>query len=406
MIGIGECSQPLTTFELHLPLTHSCILADQPKRMQTNSVIPKPPETPQKGETVLVYGAGKNQIPVIQACRGAGWRVVVIDRDDASPGRELADRFVCLSLRDHERILAATASEDLVGVVARITDHVGLDSSRRLARDRGLASPCPALFEASTSKLALARHCERIGVPTPKRYAEAGARSFEDGPVLVRPDVTIQGKAGIRRVDSIESMRHFLNEAGSLSASGQVDVSKWIDGRDVSVLAHLHRGRSQRLALWDEWVALDDENRIRGVGCGMPSVFQNDLVMKAKFDSLLDRLSKGFPESDTPIVLSLRIDESGVPWIIEIHLGVGGDGIAEVLLPEALPGFDAFQVLALAAAGEAIKDWSGERQPRALLHNAAGWQLVSAENDERLRAKCLDSLPANWHPPASLLPVD
>ena len=353
-----------------------------------------------KSGSLLVYGAGLNQVPLLEAGRREGWRIIAIDRNADAPGATLADRFLCLSLRDHQAIASETRDENLVGVLARITDHVGLESSCRLARDRGLAAPCPDLFAAATSKIALADHCRQAGLRTPRRYPVGLPISFDEGPVILRPDITIRGKAGIRRIESPEALREFLAMTRSLSANGEVDVSAWIEGVDVSVLVHLDRGHAQRLVAWDEWVALDPEGLIHGVGCGMPSLFENDT---AAIDDVLGRLAEAFPKSRGLIALSLRIDPSGHPWVIEIHLGIGGDGIAEKLLPRALANFDAFELLARAQTGEDVGSLMGPCRPSALLRDGKAWRLVEADDVEALRARCLASLPEDWEPPRGLL---
>jgi len=152
------------------------------------------------GPALLVYGAGTNQLPLIEASRRQGYRVIAIDRDANAPGAACADRFHCISLRDHAAIVAATRDEPIQGVVARITDAAGLASAHAFARDRGLPTACPALVEAATSKLALAHAGRRAGLPMPPRVDPDAASPLADGPILVRPDMTRRGKAGIRRV--------------------------------------------------------------------------------------------------------------------------------------------------------------------------------------------------------------
>ncbi len=363
-----------------------------------------PVESPRRDDgrkSLLVYGAGRNQLPLLEAGRRAGWRIIAVDRDAHAPGRSLADRFLCLSLRDHEAIEKELAREKLVGVVARITDHVGLESACRIARDHRLASVCPDLFAAATRKTALAGHCRRAGLRTPERRSPSDPALFEQGPVILRPDVTIRGKAGIRRVDSADALERALPGIRSLSGNGEVDVSRWIDGTDVSILVHLDRGRGRRLALWDEWVALDVEGIIRGAGCGMPSLFEKETRV---IDGVVDRLARAFPESRGLVALSLRIDDANRPWIIEIHLGIGGDGIADRLLPAALPGFDTFEILARTQAGERIDPPDVPARPRALLRDGEEWKLVEAGDAETLRARCLASLPRDWESPRGLLP--
>ncbi|MCA9504704.1 MAG: hypothetical protein KC616_16560 [Myxococcales bacterium] len=351
------------------------------------------------GGSLLVYGAGRNQLPVLDAARRAGWRVVAVDRDAFAPGASLADHFVCESLREHDAILRELVDERLAGVVARVTDRIALDSSSRLARARGLVAPCEALLDASTSKRALARHCADHGLPTPRRFESADAVDWGREAVCLRPDVTIRGKDGIRRIERGDDWSRAWRAAASASANGRVDVSEWVDGIDVSLLVHLDAGRATRLALWDEWVALDEGGAIHGVGCGTPSVFEMD---PSGIDDVVERLGRAFPESRTLVALSLRVDRSGRAFVIEIHVGVGGDAIADRLLPSAWPGYDAFAQLVSVQTGRAASIAAGRPRPRALLRDGEDWRLVAARDGEALRALARATVRDGWTMPFGL----
>lgn len=349
--------------------------------------------------SLLVYGAGWNQVPIIEASRRRGLRVVAIDRDPKAPGAALADRFHCLSLRDHDAIVRATADENLDGIVARITDAKGLESAHRLARSRGLPTACPALVEAATSKLALADVCRAAGLRTPERLSPGAPIYFEVGAVVVRPDVTVEGKSGIRRVASRADFEPAFAEAAALSANGRVDVARWVEGEDVSVLAELDGGCARRLALWDEWVALDREGRVRGVGCGMPSRFEDG---SSPIDDALVQLARAFVLSRSLVVVSFRVDSEGRAWLIEIHLGVGGDGIADRLLPAALEDWDSFDLLVRSQSGESSATSRSPARPRALVRGGQDWELVVAENVAELHAHVRAAIPSDWEWPRGL----
>lgn len=350
--------------------------------------------------SLLVFGAGVNQVPVLRASREAGWRTIVVDRDPEAPGASLADRFVCLSLRDGAGIDRSVAGDDFSGVVARITDRDGLAVASSIARSRGLAAPCEDLVRASTNKCELAAHCARLDIRTPERIDIASRVDFSDGPVLVRPAVSIRGKAGIRRAATQEVFVESVREATAASADGDVDVSRWIDGADISVLARFNLGRSTRLAIWDEWVAIDPNGRIHGVGVGMPSLGEK---FAEQIDDVLGRLAKGFPESESLVAVSLRITSAGEAFLIEIHLGIGGDEIADKLLPTAIPGWDAFDAFVSTQAGVETAAPSGGIRPTGLIRGAeAGWTLIEADDVMALHARCSSSIAEEWEIPHGL----
>jgi len=354
--------------------------------------------------TLLVYGAGANQVPVLAAGRRRGWRVVAVDRDPQAPGIALADRFICTSLRDHDAISAAVAGESLCGVVARVTDPVALDSSRRLSTGHGLSAPSPELVAAATSKRALAAFCAAAGLATPQRFEPGAAIDFAAEPGLalcVRPDVTVRGKAAIRRVARAADDAPARRDASAASANGEIDVSRWIDGIDVSALAELDGGVARRIALFDEWIAVRPDGRIEGVGAGTPSVAQAD---PAAIDAALAAIARRCAESRCLVTLSLRLDAAGRAHVIEIHLGVGGDALADTLLPAAYPGFDAFDALVASTVGCAWSRPSSAPRPCALLRAGDAWRLVEASDPAALRDVARARVPRDWMLPSALRP--
>ena len=112
--------------------------------------------------------------------------------------------------------------------------------------------------------------------------------------MIVRPDVTLRGKAGIRRVRTADALLHCLAEAGSCSGNRAADVARWIEGYDVTALVQIFDGRARRLALWDKWVGIDDADRIQPFDCAIPSRFARDAEW---VNGLLACVASAFPES-------------------------------------------------------------------------------------------------------------
>src|SRR5882757_7049100 len=56
-------------------------------------------------KTLLILGAGKEQVAAIAAARAKGIRTVVLDMNPKADGREMADEFHPVSTRDKDAIL-------------------------------------------------------------------------------------------------------------------------------------------------------------------------------------------------------------------------------------------------------------------------------------------------------------
>src|SRR5260221_4218091 len=60
-------------------------------------------------KTLLILGAGKEQVAAIAAAKAKGIRTVVLDMNPKADGRALADEFHLVSTRDHDAILKFVA---------------------------------------------------------------------------------------------------------------------------------------------------------------------------------------------------------------------------------------------------------------------------------------------------------
>ena len=362
-----------------------------------------PSDRPQPAaRSVLVFGAGPNQVPIIRAARRLGLRTIAIDRNPRAPGRALADRFVRVDLEAHREIDRALAEERIEGVVARVTAPGALAAAQQIARARRLPGPEPALVRASTRKRALAATLDDPSLRSPERIARPTASDLAVGPLLVRPDLTMRGKAGITRVDRAERLQAAIDVAEACSANGRCDAARWLEGRDVSVLAQLDRGRAWSIAVWDEWVGYAADGRILGLGVGMPACVDR---RDPRVCSALDSVATQFAESGGLVMLSLRLDPRGGTWLIEIHLGLGGDAIAEQLLPTALPGFDPFEALVIAQVGGRVAAPGTRPRPCAIVRAGDGssWRPMTARTSRELRARVRLSVPHHVELPTGLL---
>ena len=336
---------------------------------------------------------------MIRAAKRRDARVIAVDQNRNSPGAELADRFLCMSLRDHDAIAEGVAREPLTGIVARVTDQAALDSAQRLAQIRGLPGPEPSLLRCATSKRALAEVCEAEGLPTPRRLSLDRGVDFSRHDVIVRPEVTLRGKAGIRRVHESATLAVAIAEAERASGNGRVEVAEWIPGADISILARLNAGEATVLALWDEWVATLPDGSIAGLGVSMPSSFDVD---RPEIRRCLSLVAKTFKNSQAIIILSLRINDAGEAFIIEIHLGLGGDDIADHLLPTALPGFDPFDALLEISAAPPPRAARSPRPCAMIRSSANAWRCVTAKSAMELHQLVAANAPHDWHLPAAL----
>ena len=200
-------------------------------------------------KTVLILGAGIMQIPGIRIAKGKGWRVIVADGNPEAQGRDLGDYFVHVDLKDRDGLLAVAREwKERVGLDGVFT--AGTDFSASVAwvcESLGLPGIPFAAAMRATDKCLMRAAFDAAGVPSP-RYAcwtgngdPLGSLSVLPFPLVVKP-VDNMGARGVRRVDEPEELREACRSAIALSRTSRVIIEQYMDGRELSLDAVVHRG--------------------------------------------------------------------------------------------------------------------------------------------------------------------
>lgn len=317
------------------------------------------PLAQERRDVIVCLGAGQGQIPLIRAGQRLGYRVAAVDFNRGAAGFEDADIGIFVSTHNTREVLDSLIrlqeEYEIRGVVARTTAAEALRTAAAIAGEFSLPGLTEELVRIATEKSALRGYCRSRGLPVPagKRVgADDRAPPPLDFPVIVKPDRTRCGKAGIRvchtRLDAA-----CVTEAGAASANGMVELEEYIEGIDASCLCWARKGEAAVLCWWDELVGVAADDRVVGFGASVPSVIVETASRRAA-EKVVVELVRDFPTADCLLVLSFRISMTGQPFIIELHADLGGDLIAEVLLPAANPAFNFFE-LAIGIATRGIE---------------------------------------------------
>ena len=114
---------------------------------------------------LLVLGAGRQQLGLLQAARQQGLLVVAVDRDSAAPGFRLADRRALISFEDEPSLHRLAEAEHIDGVISPANDwSVGI--AARIAHRLALPHPLdPKTAALASSWLKQRERFEEAGVP-------------------------------------------------------------------------------------------------------------------------------------------------------------------------------------------------------------------------------------------------
>ena len=297
--------------------------------------------SPGARDAIVCVAAGAAQRALIDAIGELGYAAVAVDRDPQAAGMRAADEPVVCSTHDHERIehtLAALEDRYCIRAVVTNCPGVPVTTAARVARARGLRGLDPEHTELVGTKPGMMRHAARVGVPGPRHVAVESTPELVGFPfpLVVKPALTVVGKAGISLVRDEKELNDAFFAARAASPDGVVEVEEYVRGGDTTVVALFDDDGFHPLALFDEDTTFDETGRARAAGFAMPSRHEGTSV-DARLVESATRLSRGLGVGLG--FFAFRVRPEGVPVPLELHLDLAGESVAARLLP-ASTGLD------------------------------------------------------------------
>jgi biotin carboxylase len=207
-------------------------------------------------KTLLVLAGGPFQLPVIDAAKRRGLRVVLFDGSADAPGFAHADAGQVVDIADVEQSIEAARGVAPDGVLS-IVNEVSVCTVAAIARALELPGLDLETAANCTDKFLMRRAFERAGLPVP-RFAvvtsttEAAASLDRIGlPVVVKP-VDSSGSRGVRRVDAVEQLAAAVDLALSNSRQGRAILESFLDGTECTVETFTVGGVTHVLGISDK----------------------------------------------------------------------------------------------------------------------------------------------------------
>lgn len=277
------------------------------------------------GKRILILGAGHQQVPLILRARARGAYVVVSDESDIAPGVALADRHLCFSIYEVERLIAAVDTYGLEAVTTIGTDQAMVVVAK-VANACGLnCHLTPVGARIATNKEAMGKSFHKRNVPMPKRVVvrcgdlpqECAQLSL---PLVVKP-CDSQGQKGVTRVKALKDLGTAVASAKRESRNGTVIVEEFIQGPEVTASAWVEGGDVI-------WIALTDRvtfNPDPFLGIAFQHVFPSyhSCSQSNAIRESLYRVLSAFGMQDGPIYAQMIVNNNEFR-VIEAAARVGG----------------------------------------------------------------------------------
>ena len=291
----------------------------------------------------VLIGGSRSQLGLLEAARGLGHEICVVDGAETAPLLAEADVGIVRNFVEVDAVLDDLRANEVEPLaVATMGSDLAVLPTARLAERLGLPGLPVRTAETVADKRKMRAAFEAAGVPSPRsRDAssphEAAAALAEIGtPAVVKP-VDGSGQRGVTEVRAAEELPAAFERALSASRTGAVVLERYVEGDELTVNGFLLEGDyfpmsiTQRLLHPPPPLGVCIAHRYPS---GLSAEQERDL-----FD-LAHRTSAAVGIETGPSYVQMRVHGADAD-VIEVGARLGGGKDAE--LAKLVTGFDAIR---------------------------------------------------------------
>jgi biotin carboxylase len=309
-------------------------------------------------KTLLILGAGKEQVAAIKAARAKGIRTLVLDFNAKADGCALADEFHPVSTRDKDAILRFVRGYpggiDGVMTIASDIPHMVSAAGEAL----GVRHIPPSVAELCVHKLRMKEKLNAAGVNVPAFMRIVSLGELQDFighvgfPVVIKP-VDNSGARGVQRLTSGMDIAAAFDYARRFAFSGEVIAEKFISGLQISTEGLFHEGVFHCTGFADRnYTRLDDSVPFMVEDGGdIPTVLNS--TDKRKVEAEFEKAARALGIDWGPAKGDMIFGDDGRPYVVEIAARLSGGNFCYDKVPWST-GVDIVDILVDMAVGNPV----------------------------------------------------
>jgi biotin carboxylase len=309
-------------------------------------------------KTLLILGAGKEQVAAITAAKAKGIRTLVLDMNPKADGARLADEFDAVSTRDRDAILKFVAGYPgkIDGVMTIASDIPHMVSAAAAAA--GVRHIPQGVADLCVHKLHMKEKLRQGGVNVPAfariaRLEDLHAFIAKVGfPIVIKP-VDNSGARGVQRLTGGMDIAAAFAYTKGFAYGGEVIAEKFIPGLQISTEGLFCEGRFYCTGFADRnYTRLDDAVPFMVEDGGDIPTVLND-TQKKLVEAEFEKAARALGIDWGPAKGDMIFGQDGKPYVIEIAARLSGGNFCYDKVPWST-GVDIVDILIDMAVGDPV----------------------------------------------------
>ena len=271
---------------------------------------------------ILVLAGGSDQIALIKELKKRGYNTILVDYFDNPPAKPFADKHYSASTLDVEAVKQIAIKEKVDLVCTACTDQALLTVANVSEQ---LNLPCYISYQTAlnvTNKSYMKRVMADNNIPTSKyvvldRVDIYAVRDFSF-PIVVKP-VDCNSSKGVKRIDSIEELPIYLQEAINFSRTKTAIVEEFKEGKEISVDYYVEGNKAKLLSATTS-LKIKNRNSFTILCSDYPAI---DNQQKTIVEKIGNQVTHAFGLRDCPLFIQMIANGNDIN-IIEFSARMGG----------------------------------------------------------------------------------
>lgn len=295
--------------------------------------------------TLLILGCGKSQAPLIIKAQQMGFKIIGVDKNPDSYAAKIVDLFICESTHSYNNLNANskfTSIDKIDGILIK-SSGIPILTSSKIAKKFNIPHVPLESVEKCIYKDLLKIFCKDHGIsstqsvtlnelPTEDFFLSKGI----EFPQVIRPAISIKGKSGVYLIKKFDDLKLYFNEVLELALNKKIILDRYIDGTDYQIFCFVEGSKFHQVFILEEMNYFGIDAKLYNLGFRTIDQFSDDLLQD-KINKIISILIKELCIKRSPLCISLRVPKGqSTPFLIEIHLDLGGDWLMDEFLPKSM----------------------------------------------------------------------
>ncbi|HRI46795.1 MAG TPA: ATP-grasp domain-containing protein [Ignavibacteriaceae bacterium] len=284
-----------------------------------------------RGDSILIFGGGDNQLTLINASKERGYFTVVIDPGENAPGKFHADAFEIISPKDYEATCKVIEKYNVKGIATAQMENPLLLMAQ-VAEKYSFIFPSVEQIKRARNKFLMKQAFITNYVPCAKgklftKEQNIPEKDLEDYefPLIIKPADAFSSR-GVLKVNSFNEIKQNENFSRSFSSDNSTLVEEFLEGKEYSIESLTYSGKTHVIQYTEKIIT----NYPYTVEMGHIQPAELSEKQKAGINKIVEKAIKSLELDNCATHTELKLTESG-PKIIEIGARLGGDYISSYL---------------------------------------------------------------------------